>query len=136
MKTEPKIGIGVAVIKGNTVLLGKRLGSHGAGEWSYPGGHLENYETWEECATRELKEEVGINVTNLRFGFVTNDIFETEGKHYVTICMIADYESGEVIVLEPKKCEEWKWYSWENLPKPLFLPIQNQLLSGFNPFAF
>ena len=41
-KKYPKVGIGVMIQneKGE-VLLGLRQGSHGAGEWSFPGGHLE-----------------------------------------------------------------------------------------------
>jgi 8-oxo-dGTP diphosphatase len=32
------VGIGVVIINRDKILLGKRKGSHGAGEWSVPGG--------------------------------------------------------------------------------------------------
>jgi 8-oxo-dGTP diphosphatase len=69
----------------------------------------------------------------LRFGTATNDIFENEQKHYITICMIADFAFGEVKVMEPHKCEKWGWFDWNQLPQPLFLPTINQLKAGFNP---
>jgi 8-oxo-dGTP diphosphatase len=76
-----------------------------------------------------------VKVKNIRFsGAVTNDIFKKEKKHYITIFMICDYNSGEVKVLEPEKSECWKWFTWDNLPDPLFLPIKNLREQNFNPF--
>lgn len=133
MNERPKVGVGVIVVKDDKVLLGKRKNSHGEGDWSFPGGHLEYNETWEECASREVMEETGIRLKNIRFGAVTNDIFKKEGKHYITIFMLSDYALGEVKVKEPEKCEKWEWFSWGQLPKPLFLPIENLLKKEFNP---
>lgn len=130
---NPRVGIGIAIIKDNKVLLGKRKNSHGSGEWAYPGGHLEEGESWEQCSLRETEEEVGIMIKNLRFGAVTNDIFTKENKHYITICIVADYDSGEVELREPGKCEKWQWFEWDQLPEPLFLPLKNQQKMGFNP---
>lgn len=39
--------------------------------------------------------------------------------------MIADYVSGEPMILEPHKCAEWKWYGWNSAPEPLFLTSKN-----------
>lgn len=52
-----------------------------------PGGHLEFGESFENCATREVLEETGLTVQNVRFLTATNDVMEDEGKHYVTIFM-------------------------------------------------
>lgn len=134
MENRPKVGLGVAILKEGKILFGKRKNAHGEGSWCYPGGHLEFNESWEECARREVMEETGITIKNLRFGTVTNDIFEKEGKHYITIIMIAEPDEGEVKVMEPDKCEGWNWFEWNNLPEPLFIPTQNLLKAGFNPF--
>lgn len=136
MKTRPKVGVGVMIIKDGKVLLGKRKNAHGEGSWCFPGGHLEFGESWEECALREVAEEVGIKIKNIHFGAATNDIFSIEEKHYITIIMLADYDSGEVELLEPEKCEKWDWFVWkkDKLPQPLFVPQQNLLKQKFNPF--
>jgi 8-oxo-dGTP diphosphatase len=134
MEDRPMIGIGVIVIKNNKVLLGKRKNSHGEGSWCFPGGHLEFNEEIEECGKREVLEETGIKIKNIKLGPFTNDIFKKEGKHYVTLFLTADYDSGKVRVMEPDKFEKWEWFEWGKLPKPLFLPIQNLLKQKFNPF--
>mgnify|MGYP003394911621 FL=1 len=134
MENRPKVGIGVCVIKDGKILFGKRKNAHGQGSWCFPGGHLEFNETWEECAVRETLEETGLKIKNIRFATATNDIFPMENKHYITIFMIADYDSGELRIMEPEKCERWDWFDWSSPPQPLFIPQQNLLKSGYNPF--
>lgn len=135
-ENRPKVGVGVFVVKDGKVLLGKRKNAHGEGGWCFPGGHLELNESWEECAKRETLEETGLTIKNIRFSTATNDIFEKEGKHYITLFMIAEYDSGEVKIMEPDKCEKWDWFEWDErkLPNPLFVPQKNLLKQKYNPF--
>jgi 8-oxo-dGTP diphosphatase len=125
------------IFRDGRVLLGCRRSAHGTGTWSFPGGHLEYGESWEDCARRETAEECGLALENIRFGAVTNDIFRDSGKHYVTIIMLADSPAGEPLLLEPDKLERWEWFDWDEaaLPKPLFLPLSNLLERKYNPFA-
>ena len=132
MTKRPLIGVAVIVIKDNRVLLGKRKNSHGADTWAFPGGHLEFNESIEDCAAREVWEETGLRVKNLRLGPFTNDIFAAESKHYVTLFVIADHVSGQPKVKEPQKCSQWKWSQWPPKLHPLFLPIKNLLKQNFS----
>ena len=43
-----------------------------------------------KCAVREVLEETGLCINNVQFGHVTNDIMKEQGKHYVTIFMMAE----------------------------------------------
>ena len=131
---HPKVGVGVVVVKDGKVLVGKRIGSHGAETWAFPGGHLEWNEKIEECAKRELTEETGITIKNIKPASFTNDIFKEEGKHYLTAFVICEYDSGEVEIKEPNKCLEWRWCSWDEIPTPRFLPLHHLIESGYNPF--
>lgn len=134
-KNRPLVGVGVIVRKNGSVLLGKRKNSHGAGAWQFPGGHLEFAESIMNCALREVHEETGLKIHNLKPGPYTNDVFEKEGKHYITLYVIADWQSGEPQVREPEKCEAWGWFEWPELTRPLFLPIVNLLEQNFTPFG-
>jgi 8-oxo-dGTP diphosphatase len=133
---RPRVGVGVIVLRGGRkVLMGRRKGSHGAGTWSFPGGHLEPGETPESAAYRELQEETGMLSTGLHdLHWATNDVMEDEGKHYVTLFVRAEVDPGdEPILREPDRCEEWRWFDWDEMPESLFLPIRNLLDSGFRP---
>ena len=68
-----------------------RLGAHGRGEFAVPGGHLEFGESWEDCAKREVLEETGLQLSNLRFETAVNSVFGDDA-HYVTIFMRGDAE--------------------------------------------
>lgn len=130
---RPWVGVGVMIMHQGKILVGKRRSQHGQDSWSFPGGHLEYGETPEECAQREAMEEAGVELSNLRPGPFTNDFFLDSRKHYVTLYVIADLAGGEPEVKEPDKCETWQWFSWDELPKPLFLPLKNLKSSGFQP---
>lgn len=129
---SPEVGVGALVMRNGKVLMHRRKGAHGEGTWSCPGGHLELNESWEECAAREVLEETGMQATSAKFIAVTNDRFPHEGKHYVTIWMLVEAD-GEPRNLEPERCEGWEWFSWNDLPRPLFIPFENLLAQGFRP---
>ena len=125
-KIYPKVGVGVMVMKNNKVLLGKRKGSHGEAQYAWPGGHMEYMESFADVATREVKEETGMEIQNIRFLCLYN-LKKYAPKHFVDIGLIADWKSGEPQVMEPKKFEDWNWYNLNNLPSPLFATIPTYL---------
>lgn len=58
--------VSVAIFSGHRVLLIKRIRAPFAGYWTLPGGRVERNETPEDAALREVKEELGTEVSNLR----------------------------------------------------------------------
>jgi 8-oxo-dGTP diphosphatase len=130
-KQYVRVGIGIFIFKEGKFLMGQRKNAHGDGSWSVPGGHLEFGESFSDTAIREAKEETNLEITNVRFGAVTNDYFQNENKHYVTVWMLSDYKSGEVQINEPDKFVKMEWRNFSDLPEPLFLPWNQLLKSEF-----
>lgn len=118
----PKVGVGVMVLKEGKVLVGRRKGAHGAGEYAWPGGHLEHLESITGCVRREVKEETGMEVENIRFLRLMN-MTAYAPKHYVDIAMVCDWKSGEPEVREPDKVEGWEWRNLDDMPEPLFAAL-------------
>ncbi len=129
---QPLLGVGVLILREGKVLLGRRRGAHGEGTWAPPGGHVDEGESFEETAAREVLEETGPTITNMRIGPTTEDRFP-EGKHFLTTFVIAEAPAGEPRNLEPQKCDGWEWFHWSELPHPLFLPLLKLQASGFTP---
>jgi len=124
---RPKVGLGVYILneKGEVLLL-QRKGAHGSGTWCPPGGHLEFGESFEECAKREAKEESGLEICEVMLLGVLNDIMLDEAKHYVTLNMSAKLcDDTAPRIMEPDKSDAIDWFPLNQLPTPLFLPVQN-----------
>jgi len=127
--TQPRVGVGCVVRRGSELLLIRRRGAHGEGTWSSPGGNLDFGEEPAVCAARESEEETGVGVGVPRFVGVTNDVFEADGKHYVTLWFETEHVRGEAYVRAENELSEVAWFPEDDLPEPLFLPLRN-LLDG------
>ncbi len=125
----PRIGVAVIVIQDRKLLLGKRKGSHAAGEWSCAGGHLEFGESVEDCMHRELEEETGLKILSYQLGSWVSTIFDSE-HHYITLITFVTAFEGTPELREPDKCEGWHWFSLDNLPSPLIATVQKTVDSG------
>jgi len=129
-KPNVRVGIGVVILnKDNEVLLGLRNSSHGAGDWSFPGGHLEFGETVFETAKREVKEETDLDVSEFELVSVFDEMcyMESDNKHYLNVSVVAHYDGGEPKNMEPHKCDRWEWFSLDDLPNNLFEPSEGTL---------
>lgn len=126
-----RVGMGIFIIKNHKFLMGQRKGSHGAGTWTVPGGHLEFGEKIEKGAAREVLEETGLKVRNLKIAGITNDVFKKEDKHYITIWLYCRWIGGKEKVTEPDKYVDQGWFDFNNLPKPLFLVWKQLFKSEF-----
>ena len=100
----------VLVLDGNKLLLA-RSPHFKPGVFSALAGFVEPGETLEECAIREVGEEVGIEITNLRY-------FDSQPWPFPNSLMVAffaDYAGG-TITPDAKEIEAADWFTFDALP--------------------
>lgn len=130
MNKTIKIACEVFIINNQgLLLLGKRKNCYGQGTWALPGGHLEYGETLLDCAQRELKEELGIEQAPLQLIAITDDI--NEERHYIHASFLLKEYNGPVLLMEPDKCYEWKYFNLDQLPEDFFEPHTKILKTFF-----
>lgn len=108
----PRISPAIMVLvrKGNQLLLG-RSPHFKPGVFSALAGFVEPGETLEQCAAREVREEVGIEIDNLRY-------FQSQPWPFPNSLMLAffaDYAGG-TITPDPREIEAADWFSPDALP--------------------
>lgn len=113
--------VGVIITKDNKVLLSKRGTFNGkpileSGKWSLIGGFVDRDETLIEAAKREVKEETGWTIDNLKlFNIVDSPHRPNDnGRQNVSMVFIADAVSQIQITTE--EVTDLKWFDLNNLP--------------------
>jgi 8-oxo-dGTP diphosphatase len=87
--------LGVMIVKDGKMLLGKRKGKHVPGVYAWPGGRMELDESFEECAKREVMEETGMEIENIKFVSVFN-IRSFKPDNYVNLTFVARWKSNYI----------------------------------------
>ncbi len=108
----PRIAPAVmCLVKRERELLLARSPHFAKGMYSALAGFVEPGESLEECLAREVKEEVGVDVTNLRYFASQPWPF----PHSLMIAFTADYAGGELSP-EPGEIEDCGWFDIDALP--------------------
>lgn len=100
-----------AIFRGDEILLAHNRNFKG-NMHSLIAGFVEPGETLEQCVAREIGEEIGIKVKNIRY-------FSSQPWPFpdsLMIAFIADYESGEISV-DGDEITEAAWFHADNLPE-------------------
>lgn len=125
----PSVGVGIAIIHNEKLLLGRRIDS---AMYGLPGGWIEYGEEWEECASRELLEETNIYIPPEKFSHIyTINSYQLDKNYHAASCvMLAEMDENEVknlINKEPTKCYGWFWTSindMRHMNSLLFYPLK------------
>lgn len=99
----------IAVVKGKIVLIKRTNPNSGMYNQLFPpGGHVEMHETIEEACAREMLEETGLVVEDLRLVGVVSFIGHGTSYHSVCFFLKAGKVSGELSIQEPDKA--WPYF--------------------------
>jgi 8-oxo-dGTP diphosphatase len=121
-KPEPvAASVAVLIFRGDEVLLMRRKGGNADGLWAAPGGRVDAGETADDACRREVREETGVGLVNLRrLGAWQDYTGDRDGRAYLILWYAADAGPGPVEIREPDKCGGLEWFKVNALPSPLF----------------
>jgi NAD+ diphosphatase len=116
----------VAVVRGRTILLGHAARFPGA-MYSVLAGFVEPGESLEDCVRREVKEETGVKVKDIRY-------FGSQPWPFPNSLMVgftAEYAGGE-ITMDEKEIVDARWFTADSLPTiPDKISIARKLIDWF-----
>ena len=110
---NPVPGVVVVIEKEGSVLLGKRRGGIQQGKWCLPQGYIEFEEDFLSAATREVKEETGLNIEIRSIISVVSNFLSPQ-MHTLAIILLARVVSGE-----PRAGDDLDAVAWFPLSGPL-----------------
>ena len=100
----------ILVKRGNELLLTRKK-EWNPGRYSLVAGFLDFGESLEECAMREVREETGIDICNVRYVGSQNWPFPAQ----MMAGFVAEYAGGDIRV-DYCELEDARWFSADNLP--------------------
>ena len=109
----PRIAPAVIVLvqRGREALLG-RSPRFPEGVYSTLAGFVEPGETLEECVHREIEEESGVRVHNLRYFGSQSHPF----PHSLMVGFVADWLDGDLRI-DPRELADAQWFDVDDLPQ-------------------
>lgn len=101
------------------VLLIQRGNEPFKGCWAFPGGFMNMNENTEQCAVRELEEETGLKVSNIRQIGAYSKVDRDPRGRTVTVAYLAIIDGAEK-VKGLDDAAKAQWFSLSELPKLAF----------------
>jgi len=110
MEMHKTIGV-VIENEGKFLLLKRAQNQSDAGKWAIPGGHLEERETPNIAAIREMQEEVGgvEDLEEVGMPFVHDVDSPRKGPHQHICHLFRATKSNEPVV-ETREADDWAWF--------------------------
>ncbi|QRM55618.1 NUDIX domain-containing protein [Sinorhizobium sp. BG8] len=115
----PGVGCGLAILRGESLLLYRRLKAPEAGHWNIVGGKIDHMEAAIDAARREAEEETGLSFGALDYLCLSEQRIADDRQHWLSVIYAVREFSGEPRVMEPEKLPEFGWFPLDALPVPL-----------------
>ena len=115
----PGVGVGLAILRDDKLLLCRRLKAPEAGFWNIVGGKVDHLEPAEHAAHREAEEETGLTIGSVEFVCATEQIIDADRQHWISLLYRTTDIAGEPRLTEPDKLSAIEWFDLDALPEPL-----------------
>lgn len=111
--------VAAIIVCDDEILLTQRAKEPGKGKWDLPGGFVDHNEKLEDALTRELKEELGIDVAENEMSYFCSEpnVYEYKGVTYQTCDAVFVVRVKEKMMLSKEKQEimGFEWCKRENI---------------------
>ena len=104
----------MVLIENKKILLIKRSREPFAGQWAVPGGRIEDNETAEECAKREMKEETGLDIEIIKMTGLYSDP-NRDPRKIIAVAFLVRRTGGTICAVDD--AGEAQWFDLDRLPK-------------------
>lgn len=129
-----KVAVYLFLIKEDKILLSRRYSTGWQdGNYGLPAGHLEPNETLIQALFREVKEEIGLE---LESGSVELVHTMHRMSQYIDFFFVSKYSGMEPKNMEPEKCDELKWFSFNELPSNMVPSVRSAIGNYLNGIVF
>lgn len=131
----------VVLKRDEKILLQRRFNTgYMDGKYSLPAGHVDKGETFTQCAIREAKEEIGVDLEpgNVRFAHMMHRFSGIEWKdagYRIDTFFLVETWNNVPEIREPDKCDDLSWFDLNNLPDDT-IPYIRQALDPINKKVF
>jgi mutator protein MutT len=110
MSSPTNVAAALIFHNGKLLITQRRSDDHLPNLWEFPGGKLEPGETFEQCLAREIREELGIEIS---VGDLTEDLTHTYPEKTVRLCFFkCALVSGEAKAIH---VQDLRWVVREEL---------------------
>jgi len=139
---RPWVGVGVVVWRGDKILLIRRGREPRKGEWGIPGGAQAIGEMLFETASREVREETGLDITPTGIITAIDSIWRDEAGrvqfHYSLIEIAAEWTGGKAAAASDAEDVRWvtpeeaaQIVSWDETLRVIALSAERRLYSEY-----
>jgi mutator protein MutT len=128
-----QIEVSAALIfrKSKLLITQRHVSSHLGGLWEFPGGKRETDETFEQCLVREIREELGIEIS-------VGELFEEIAHDYPEKSVRLKFFICKLISGNPQTfgCADFKWIKKSELDNFQFPAADGRLLEKLRAYNF
>lgn len=120
-----QVAAGLILHEGRYLIARRKADTHLGGLWEFPGGKCEPGESLEACLRRELREELGIAITDpVQFRVIRHEYSGQTVELHFFRCAIS---RGPVRALE---CEEVRWVTPKEMAPYEFPPADRPVIEA------